>query len=88
MGSPADYIASQPTTADRFKQHISPPPHERATMTVYELADYLGISRSAAYEALRRGDVPAKRIGTRWIIYKPVVDRWLAGSVNPWSKPA
>ena len=31
--------------------------------TVEETAELLGIGRSAAYEAVRRGDIPAIRIG-------------------------
>jgi excisionase family DNA binding protein len=41
---------------------------ETPTMTVEEAGALLGISRSSAYEACRRGEIPALRIGSRWII--------------------
>jgi excisionase family DNA binding protein len=37
---------------------------ERKTMTVPEAGrEYFGLSRNAAYEAARRGDIPTIRIG-------------------------
>ncbi|SFJ84053.1 DNA binding domain-containing protein, excisionase family [Streptosporangium canum] len=36
---------------------------ERATMTVTETARILGIHRDTAYDAVRRGDLPAIRVG-------------------------
>ena len=38
---------------------------ERATITVEEAASVLGIGRSAAYEAARRGRLPTRRLGRR-----------------------
>lgn len=43
----------------------------QATMTVDEVADYLKIGRGTAYEAIRRGEIPAIRIGHRLLV--PVV---------------
>ena len=37
----------------------------RRTYTVTETAEILGISRSSAYEAVRRGDVPSIAVGER-----------------------
>ena len=42
------------------------PQHE--AMTIGEAADFLRISKSHAYEAAARGQIPAFRIGTRWIV--------------------
>ena len=41
---------------------------ERRTLTVDEAAAVLGISRTSAYEAVRRGEVPSIRIGRRVLI--------------------
>jgi excisionase family DNA binding protein len=41
---------------------------ERLTLTVEETARLLGISRGAAYEAVRRGELPSLRIGRRILI--------------------
>jgi excisionase family DNA binding protein len=41
---------------------------ERLTLTVEEAADVLGISRSLAYELVRRGDIPSLRLGRRIVV--------------------
>jgi excisionase family DNA binding protein len=38
------------------------------TMTVEEAAALIGISRSSAYDAVHRGDLPARRIGHRILV--------------------
>jgi excisionase family DNA binding protein len=54
------------------------------TLTVVQAAERLGIGRSAAYEAIRRGGIPVLRIGHRWLIPKVALDRLLAeGRVTP-----
>ena len=49
----------------------------RVTYTVPEVATLLGISRATAYSLLRTGEIPARRIGSRWIIACRRFDRWL-----------
>jgi excisionase family DNA binding protein len=50
-------------------------PPERATMTVPEAAMLLGLSESATYEAVTRGEIPAVKIGRRVLILR---DRLIA----------
>lgn len=50
---------------------------ERLTLTVEEAAASLGISRASAYEAVRRGEIPAIRIGRRLLVPKARLDRLL-----------
>jgi excisionase family DNA binding protein len=45
-----------------------PDPAKRPTITVDEAAPLLSLSRSAAYEAARRGEIPVIRIGRRVIV--------------------
>jgi excisionase family DNA binding protein len=40
----------------------------RQTYTVAEIAGLLGISRSTAYECVRRGEIPSRRFGRRIVI--------------------
>ena len=47
---------------------------ERATYTVEEAARLLGVSRGSAYEAVRRGTIPALRILNRWVIPRPALE--------------
>ena len=49
----------------------------RATITVEEAATLLGIGRSAAYEAARRGQLPTRRVGRRLLVPLPALLEWL-----------
>lgn len=51
---------------------------ESATLTVGETAEYLRIGRNAAYEAVRRGEIPSLRIGRRIVVPRAALDRMLA----------
>jgi excisionase family DNA binding protein len=50
---------------------------KQATITVEETAAVLGLGRSAAYEAVRRGDLPSRRLGRRIVIPVPALLTWL-----------
>lgn len=52
---------------------------ERSTMTVEEAAVVLGISRTTAYECVRRGELRAVRLGRRLVVPRLVVDQLLSG---------
>ena len=58
---------------------------EKRTISVEEAGQYLGIGRSAAYEGVRSGDIPAIRIGRRWLVPVAALDRMLnqAGQGEP-----
>ncbi|MGH8906199.1 MAG: helix-turn-helix domain-containing protein [Egibacteraceae bacterium] len=38
------------------------------TLTVEQAAKLLGVERNAAYEAVASGELPALRIGRRWVV--------------------
>jgi excisionase family DNA binding protein len=51
----------------------------RATMTIEESADYLGICRSGAYSAAQRKELPgAFKIGGRWLVSKAILEKFIA----------
>ena len=50
---------------------------ERLTLTVREAGRVLGLSRGAAYEAVRTGSIPSIRIGKRILIPKVALMRLL-----------
>jgi excisionase family DNA binding protein len=52
-------------------------------MPTREVADLLGIPRSTVYELARRGDLPARRVGRRWLFLR---DR-LAAAITPLDDP-
>jgi len=49
----------------------------RLTLSVEETASLLGLGRSAAYEAARRGELPSRRLGRRVIVPVPALLSWL-----------
>jgi excisionase family DNA binding protein len=50
---------------------------ERQTITVEEAARLLGIGRTSAYLAVRRGDLPVVRIGRRYVVPRVALERML-----------
>lgn len=54
-----------------------PDPVARATLTVAEVADLFGIGLSAAYKAVKAGEIPAIRIGGRLLVPTAAVRRML-----------
>ena len=51
----------------------------RQTITVIEAAEILGIGRSSAFEAVRRGELPHVRIGKRIVIPVVALEKMLSG---------
>jgi excisionase family DNA binding protein len=56
---------------------------ERLTYSVDEVASLLGISRSTAYECVRRGEIPSVRFGKRIVVLREVLDRLLREADDP-----
>lgn len=50
----------------------------KLTLTVEEVASLLGLGRTAAYEAARRGEIPSRRLGRRVIVPVPALREWLS----------
>jgi excisionase family DNA binding protein len=42
--------------------------NEPLVLSVEEAAELLGLSRGSAYQAVRCGDIPAVRVGRRWLV--------------------
>ena len=51
---------------------------ERQGLTVVEAGRVLGLGRSAAYRAARRGDIPLLRIGRKLIVPRQALERMMA----------
>ena len=49
----------------------------RITLSIEEVASLLGLGRTAAYEAARRGQFPSRRLGRRVIVPVPALLAWL-----------
>jgi excisionase family DNA binding protein len=70
--------------------HHRDDPAESRTLTradvlsTSEVAELLGIPRSTVHELARRGDLPARRVGRRWLFIR---DR-IAAAIAPLDDPA
>ena len=51
-------------------------------VTVVEAGRLLGLGRASAYRAVRRGDLPVKRIGRRLVVLRTAVEERLRGPVQ------
>lgn len=60
----------------------------RAVYTVEETAEILGMGRTRTYEMLRSGEIPAKRLGNRWVIPKTRFHDWLNDTPAAGSDPS
>ena len=71
-------------------RHDHDDPDENRTLTrtdvlsTSEVAALLGIPRSTVHELARRGDLPARRVGRRWLFTR---DR-IAAAIAPLDDPA
>ena len=52
----------------------------RLTLSIDEVATVLGLGRTDAYEAARRGDIPSRRLGRRVIVPVPAFLEWLGAA--------
>lgn len=50
---------------------------EAAVYSVQEAADLLGLSLGSAYNLVRLGEIPAKQLGSRWVVPKARFHAWL-----------
>lgn len=54
---------------------------DKRALSVTEMVETLGISRTTAYELVNREDFPSMRIGQRIIVPVGALDRWLERGV-------
>jgi len=51
-------------------------------MTTKEAAEYLKINQQVLRRYLRKGEVPARKVGGQWRLNKLALDLWLAPSLE------
>ena len=61
---------------------------DRWTVTVEEAAQMLGISRSSAYECVRRGELRALRLGRRLVVPRSALEELLGGTPGAAAAPS
>jgi hypothetical protein len=67
---------SEVATAD-FERGV-PDPTVEPTVSVERAGSFFGLGRSSAYQAVKNGDLPAIRIGARWVVPTAALRRMLA----------
>jgi excisionase family DNA binding protein len=65
---------------------MRPDPLVQPTLSVEEVAELLGISRTLAYKAARNGELPVIKINTRFIVPTEALLRWM-DDTTPASAP-
>ncbi|MEU9505580.1 helix-turn-helix domain-containing protein [Micromonospora sp. NPDC048170] len=65
-----------PTDADTIPT-IRTAPVARAVYTVAETAEILSLSLGSTYALVRSGEIPAKKVGGRWLVPKGRLHQWL-----------
>lgn len=53
---------------------------EKQVLSVEQAGRVLGVGRSAAYEAVRRGDIPVIRLGRRIVVSARALEKLLEGA--------
>jgi excisionase family DNA binding protein len=53
---------------------------EPLVYTIEQVAQMLGVGRSTAYDAVRRGELPVVRLGSRLLVPKARLDQMLTGA--------
>lgn len=70
----------EPTPGSRTASGAVAAVENRLVFTVEEAAQLLGISRSFAYEAVQRGEIPSMRIGRRILVPKAALNDLLSSA--------
>jgi|GEM_PF-5644787 excisionase family DNA binding protein len=68
---------SKPDAADQDDEAEYVIEGDRAVYTVRQVAWLLSLSLGTTYELLRAGEIPATRLGSRWIIPRERFHAWL-----------
>lgn len=50
--------------------------------TVAEVSELLGLGLGLTYELVRNGEIPARKLGSRWVIPKSTFHTWLNATTS------
>jgi excisionase family DNA binding protein len=59
-----------------YKRHDALETRPAKVMTLEEVSRYLHVHRSTVYRLLKRGEIPAFRIGSDWRFNIETIDMW------------
>ncbi|MDX5456575.1 helix-turn-helix domain-containing protein [Micromonospora tulbaghiae] len=75
---PFELCQAGPRVAEADSEHKP----VRAVYTVKEVAAMLSLSISSAYALVRAGQIPAERLGRRWVVPRSRFHAWLDGAAG------
>ncbi|RDV30955.1 helix-turn-helix domain-containing protein [Lysinibacillus capsici] len=52
---------------------------EKITLSVEELAELIGVSKTTIYTMVRQDEIPHKKVRNRILFHRPTVEIWLGG---------
>jgi excisionase family DNA binding protein len=50
---------------------------DKTTLTVKEIADYIGVSTDLVYKMVRLNEIPFMRFGRRYLFRQETIDHWM-----------
>jgi excisionase family DNA binding protein len=71
------------TPANDFSASTRPHPAGRMVYTVKEVAEMLQLNLGGTYVLIRSGQIPAKKLGNRWVIPIHRFHAWLDAQTEP-----
>ncbi|MFA5167124.1 MAG: helix-turn-helix domain-containing protein [Candidatus Omnitrophota bacterium] len=69
-------------TKEQNQEYQYPKKERTQIMTPKEAAKYLGFHLVTIYRLLKKGEVPAAKIGGQWRFKKDVLDNWLTDRMS------
>lgn len=88
MQRPAVSLPTQPPTATPdTPRRIVRMNDNRAVYSVREVARLLSLSLGSTYALVREGEIPARKLGGRWVIPKKRFHDWLNEATEPATDP-
>ncbi|MET7749330.1 helix-turn-helix domain-containing protein [Micromonospora sp. NPDC005367] len=70
-------IATRPTITPDLSGRTTRTSDSRAVYSVREVARLLSLSLGSTYALVREGEIPARKLGGRWVIPKKRFHEWL-----------
>lgn len=77
MSDPSEIASHRTNIPGHVADVVNLGEYQRATLTVPGLAELLNLSVGTTYQYLRRGEIPARRVGRRWVISRRRIESWL-----------
>lgn len=60
-----------------LRRSTGPAPAQPLVYTVPEVAELLGLGLGLTYQLVRSGEIPARKLGTRWVVPRAAFHAWL-----------